>query len=105
MVSGKDIELASSLLAKAQSTDFDPEAAALVEKSYILLAKVLTAYDDADTTPCTRRRERRHLRDRRAANRTGNVDAADRAVDPAVTYRRLDDGRRAVRAVHFDVTA
>jgi hypothetical protein len=37
------MELAANLLAKALRTDFDGEAIALVEKSYSLLAKVITA--------------------------------------------------------------
>jgi hypothetical protein len=64
----KNMELAASLLAKALRTDFDGEAIALVEKSYSLLAKVITAYDDSLGPAPTgaRRRERRLLRDRRA---------------------------------------
>jgi hypothetical protein len=47
MIDRRSMELAANLLAKAQSTDFDAEAVALVEKSYVLLAKVITAFDDA----------------------------------------------------------
>ena len=43
----KNIDLAAHLLAKAQRTDFDPKAIALIEKSYALLAKVITAFDEA----------------------------------------------------------
>ena len=60
--------LATKLLAKAQVTSFDAEAAALAERAYRLLAKQLNAYDDqlsADGKP--RRRERRHLHDRRSS--------------------------------------
>ena len=59
--------LATKLLAKAQATSFDAEAAALTERAYRLLAHELNAYDDgvsADGKP--RRRERRHLHDRRS---------------------------------------
>jgi hypothetical protein len=59
--------LATKLLAKAQATSFDAEAAALAERAYRLLADELNAYDDrvsADGKP--RRRERRHLHDRRS---------------------------------------
>jgi hypothetical protein len=59
--------LATKLLAKAQATSFDAEAAALAERAYRLLANELNAYDDrvsADGKP--RRRERRHLHDRRS---------------------------------------
>jgi hypothetical protein len=60
--------LATKLLAKAQATSFDAEAAALAERAYRLLAHELNAYDDrvsADGKP--RRRERRHLHDRRSS--------------------------------------
>jgi hypothetical protein len=60
--------LATKLLAKAQATSFDAEAAALAERAYRLLANELNAYDDqvsADGKP--RRRERRHLHDRRSS--------------------------------------
>ncbi len=60
--------LATKLLAKAQATSFDAEAAALAERAYRLLAKELNAYDDqvgAEGKP--RRRERRHLHDRRSS--------------------------------------
>ncbi len=68
MIDRKTLDLAGSLIAKAQRTDFDGEAIAFVEKSYSLLAKVITTYDEAVTPPGTgtRRRERRLLRDRRA---------------------------------------
>ena len=60
--------LATKLLAKAQATSFDAEAAALAERAYRLLANELNAYDDRvgpDGKP--RRRERRHLHDRRSS--------------------------------------
>ena len=38
--------LATKLLAKAQATSFDAEAAALAERAYRLLANELNAYDD-----------------------------------------------------------
>ena len=37
--------LANKLLTRAQSTDFDAEAAALTERAYRLLADVLNDYD------------------------------------------------------------
>jgi hypothetical protein len=78
----RNMELAAQLLAKAQRTDFDAEAIALVEKSYALLAKVITAFDDeADPTHAgPRRRERRLLRDRRAARRLGLFGTSGRDV-------------------------
>ena len=58
------VQTAAKLLAKAQSTTSDPEAIALVERSYGLLARAITAYDlEHDHGP--RRRERRRLPDRR----------------------------------------
>ena len=65
--------LANKLLSKAQSTGFDAEAAALTERAYRLLADALNDYDSeaqSDGTP--RRRERRHLRDRRSSSTTAN---------------------------------
>jgi hypothetical protein len=61
------IALATKLLVKAQGTNFDAEAAALTGKAYRLLAEALNAYDDGTVSPGTaRKRERRHLRDRRS---------------------------------------
>jgi hypothetical protein len=60
------IALATKLLVKAQGTTFEAEAAALTGKAYRLLAEALNAYDDGAASPGTaRKRERRHLRDRR----------------------------------------
>jgi hypothetical protein len=62
------IALATKLLDKAQSTKFDAESAALTARAYRLLADALNAYDDqAASAGVARRRERRHLRDRRAS--------------------------------------
>jgi len=59
--------LANKLLIKAQATNFDAEAAALTERAYRLLADVLNAYDgQAPSAGVARKRERRHLRDRRS---------------------------------------
>ena len=91
MIDRKNLELAASLIAKAQRTDFDGEAIALVEKSYSLLAKVITAYDEVEPSPLgTRRRERRLLRDRRATRRRTIFGASDRQANPADAYRQLD---------------
>jgi hypothetical protein len=63
------IALATRLLVKAQGTTFDAEAAALTAKAYRLLAESLNAYDDMTaSTGSTRKRERRHLRDRRSVS-------------------------------------
>ena len=40
-----NLQLAAKLLAKAQNTNFDAEAAALAEKAYRLLAELLNAYE------------------------------------------------------------
>jgi hypothetical protein len=103
----KSLDLAAQLLAKAQRTNFDAEAIALIEKSYSLLAKVITAFDDEvdPTTTATRRRERRLLRDRRATRRFGVFGGPVRGVDPAVTYRRLADGARPPAEGHIDFEA
>jgi hypothetical protein len=103
----KNMELASQLLAKAQRTDFDAEAIALVEKSYALLAKVITAFDDAvdPSHSGPRRRERRLLRDRRATRRLGLFGGSARGVDPAVTYRQLAEDLRPQGDGHIDFSA
>jgi hypothetical protein len=61
------LALATRLLVKAQGTTFDPEAAALTVRAYRLLAEALNSYDDRTTSAgAVRKRERRHLRDRRS---------------------------------------
>ncbi|HEY1733482.1 MAG TPA: hypothetical protein VGG23_03465 [Acidimicrobiales bacterium] len=89
------LRVASGLLAKAQSTDSDAEAAALAEKAYVLLAKFLNAYeeDQLRTTGRPRRRERRLLRDRRADRR--NNRSGDRAGGRAVDGQSGRPGERA----------
>jgi hypothetical protein len=63
------LALATRLLVKAQGTTFDAEAAALTSKAYRLLAEALNSYDDASASAgVARKRERRHLRDRRAGS-------------------------------------
>ncbi|HUY22927.1 MAG TPA: hypothetical protein VMV22_11395 [Acidimicrobiales bacterium] len=89
-----DVQTAAKLLAKAQSTTSPPEAIALVERSYGLLARVITAYDQAnDCGP--RRRERRLLPDRRRRDRAtaaggarDNRDMPCRAAESVDRYRR-----------------
>jgi hypothetical protein len=96
-----------ALLAKAQSTDAQPEAAALVERSYRLLAELITQHDQeqGETLFGPRRRERRFLRDRRGDRRgqpSQPADASDRAVtaDSEGRFRRLaDSGARYRRTV------
>lgn len=107
MIDRKALDLAGSLIAKAQRTDFDGEAIAFVEKSYALLAKVITAYDDAVTPPSagTRRRERRLLRDRRATRRLSIFAFSDRKTNPADAYRQLDQDRRPQGDARIDFDA
>ena len=63
------IALATKLLVKAEATTFDGEAAALTGKAYRLLAEALNAHDDQAASPGTaRKRERRHLADRRSTS-------------------------------------
>jgi hypothetical protein len=102
----RNMELAAQLLAKAQRTDFDAEAIALVEKSYSLLAKVITAFDDdvpAHAGP--RKRERRLLRDRRATRRLGLFGGSGRGVDAARNYRQLAEDLRPQGDGHIDFKA
>jgi hypothetical protein len=72
------IEQAMKLLAKATSTDSDPEAIALVEHVYRLLAKLITEDDlsRGETTFGLSRRERRLISDRRAV--TGSQPVTNR---------------------------
>jgi hypothetical protein len=75
------IALATKLLVKAQGTNFDAEAAALTVKAYRLLAEALNAYDDEAVSPGTaRKRERRHLRDRRSTSESSASSAARRTT-------------------------
>jgi hypothetical protein len=92
MIDRKNLDLAGSLIAKAQRTNFDGEAISLIEKSYSLLAKVITAYDEAigPSASGPRRRERRLLRDRRATRRLSIFGQSDRKANPADAYRQHD---------------
>jgi hypothetical protein len=93
--------LATKLLAKAQATSFDAEAAALAERAYRLLAKELNAYEDrvsADGKP--RRRERRHLHDRRSSAGAPSPSVAAPGAGPEAaaawtTSSPTSKGRRA----------
>lgn len=100
------VAVATQMLAKAESTDADEEAFALVLRTYRLLAKVITEHDLArgHTTFGPLRRERRLLRDRRANNaqpdpspehaeagtQTGQGGAASGEERPPTTPPRLD---------------
>ena len=91
--------LATKLLAKAQGTSFDPEAAALTERAYRLLAVELNAYDDqASAAGQPRRRERRFLIDRRATRPTSASASADAGPVPSADWINIPstpNGRRA----------
>ena len=109
------VRVAMALLAKAQSTDAQPEAAALVERSYRLLAELITQHDQeqGETLFGPRRRERRFLRDRRADRRGKPVPepvvpprapgAAGPGVDSAARYRRSDGPAGGARAVDLEL--
>jgi hypothetical protein len=91
------IKMAARLLAKAESTDSDPEAIALVERSYSLLADTINAYDLVSAQQSgPRRRERRRLFDRRSARRslTDPVGIGPEAEQASAVngYLRLGDG-------------
>lgn len=107
------LDTAAKLLAKAQSTTSAPEAIALVERSYGLLAQVITAYDmeHGDATGELRRRERRRLQDRRrrsSAERASSAEgaaqiASARTGDSIARYRRVSGGGDPARQCDIDV--
>jgi hypothetical protein len=107
MLDRRSMERAANLLAKAQSTSFDAEAIALVEKSYSLLASIITTFDETSdpNTPGVRRRERRLLRDRRATRRFGLFSAPGRGADPATTYGQLAKDPPLPHETHIDLEA
>ena len=87
-----DIRTAAKLLAKAESTPYEAEAIALVERCYSVLAQIMAAYDEAHPTGAApRRRERRRIldrrRDRRAAPAAGDATPSTAA---AARYRAID---------------
>ena len=63
----ESIQKVIKLLSKSETTDSEPEAVALVEKGYRMLAKVINEYDERtrDSTQGGQRRERRLLVERR----------------------------------------
>ena len=81
--------LANKLLIKAQSTDFEDEAAALTVRAYRLLADVLNDYDTrAPSAGLTRRRERRNLRDRRSGPETPSPTMSSEMPNPTAARTR-----------------
>ena len=85
-----EVDLAAKLLAKAASTEFDAEAIALVERSYGVLAKALTEYDETQSGPisATNRRERRMIRDRRKDRRKDSTQPREASQGAIDKYRR-----------------
>jgi len=83
------IALATKLLVKAQGTTFDAEAAALTGRAYRLLADALNAYEDtAASAGAARKRERRHLRDRRSTSGSPVPSAPGRTPEPTAVHHR-----------------
>jgi hypothetical protein len=98
------IALATRLLVKAQGTTFDAEAAALTGKAYRLLAEVLNAYDDTTpSTGATRKRERRHLRDRRSTVGSIAPSTPRRATEPDAAHIRRSDWVHLPSRGHVDL--
>jgi hypothetical protein len=85
---------AAKLLAKAEVTTFEPEAAALAERAYRLVADVLNEVDDGHRTEgAVPRRERRRLKERRAVRRPDRSAARRGSPSDAATNYRLRAGR------------
>jgi Protein of unknown function (DUF2786) len=86
-----NLRLAAKLLAKAQDTQFEAEAAALAEKAYALLAEFLNQIESG-VSRTGRRRERRLLQDRRSGRRLFNWKATPSrsTADPEQRYRQGD---------------
>ena len=83
------IALATKLLVKAQSTNFDAEAAALTGRAYRLLADALNAYDDQTAAAgADRKRERRYLRDRRSMSPERVQTTPNRVPQPTAERSR-----------------
>jgi hypothetical protein len=78
------LALATRLLVKAQGTTYDAEAAALTVRAYRLLAEALNSYDDrAAPAGGVRKRERRHLRDRRSQSGPAGASMPHHITEPA----------------------
>jgi hypothetical protein len=86
------IARATKLLAKAQATTFDGEAAAFTGKAYRLLAEALNAHDDqAASSGAARKRERRHLVDRRTTSGSCGAGVPRRSAEQTtINNRRID---------------
>lgn len=90
---GKEtIAVATKLLVKAQGTNFDAEATALTGRAYRLLATELNAYDDKAASPgVARKRERRHLHDRRSTSASLAPSVPRLSAEPTVVGNRCID--------------
>jgi hypothetical protein len=100
------VEKAAKLLAKAQSTGWNGEGIAFVEKAYQLLAGVINAADhEMGLDPGSpRRRERRLRRERRAGRHTINMAAPPLGTDLSGAYGRLVEGLRPRSTGSIDLT-
>ncbi len=86
------VRRANRLLEKALSTSSEPEALALIEKAYPILARVINeAEAEMPPPPDGRRRERRLRKDRRAGRRQapapGPAAAPKTVPGAAAAYR------------------
>ena len=89
---------AAKLLAKAESTNFDPESAALSERAYRMVAEVLNAFDEeSNSQGAPPRRERRNLRERRASRKIGRSGGGRNNRSDAADSYRLRSDRAAAR--------
>ncbi len=108
MVDRQIMHRAAQLLAKAESTDFEAEAITLVEKCYVLLADVIGQFDEQAPPGRARKRDRRHLRDRRSARRAGTAGTSAMpriGADPAGSYRRSVEDLRFHGGGQVDLSA
>jgi hypothetical protein len=98
------LALATRLLVKAQGTTFDAEAAALTARAYRLLADSLNSYDDvAVSAGAVRKRERRHLRERRSLPGSTAASTPRRITEPAAVNLREDSWIHQSTSSHVDL--
>ncbi|MGD0882163.1 MAG: hypothetical protein ABSB09_11405 [Acidimicrobiales bacterium] len=101
----QNMHRAAQLLAKAQSTEFEAEAITLVEKCYVLLATVIGEFEEQSEPASPRKRDRRHLRDRRSSRRHGAAVPLRLGADPAGNYRRAAEDRQFHGGGQVDLSA